>query len=153
MQQIPESIEKITTEVPSSSLVTKPTLPDFSVEEAILLIKKTLDTNTLNSFETGLNFYKTNISNDKLVVKNFISLFSECFCAAIKKDVTLTATQNELITAVKSLFDGLNLSFEAFYNSIYISNSQKNILDVKDFTFIILGYAISLIKKIHNSRN
>lgn len=153
MQLIPESIEKITTEVASSSLAVKPSLPDFSVEEAILLIKKTLDTSTLASFETGLNFYKTNISSDKLVVKNFISLFSECFCAATKKNLNIIEQQNELLIAIKSLFDGINLNFDAFYNSLFILNKQKNILDVKDFTFIILGYAISLIKKIHNSRS
>lgn len=153
MQPIPESIQKITTEVPSDKLSVRTTVPDFSVEEAILLIKKSLDSNTLASFETGLNFYKTNISNEKLVVKNYNSLFSECFCAAIKKDVSLTEQQNEIIKSIKSLFDGINLNFEAFYDNLFIIKKQNNILDVKDFTFIILGYAISLIKKIHNSRN
>jgi hypothetical protein len=152
--QIPDSIQNITTDVTSSKLMVQSSRPDFLLEEAILLIKKSLDLNELSSFETGLNFYKTNLSNDKLVVKNLLHLLSECFCTGIKNNLDLTENHNEIISAVKTHFvDGAISNFDAFYNALFLLNKQKNILDVKDFTFIILGYAISLIKRSYNSRN
>jgi len=151
--QIPESVQKITSETPSSALIEKQQLPPLVLDEVVLLIKKSLTLSSLASFEKGLVFYKTNNNNDKQIIKNFISLFSECFSSSLKANFEITEHQQEIITATKTFFDSFNLNFEAFYNNLFILNKQKNILDVNDISLIILGYAITLIKKIHNSRN
>lgn len=152
--QIPDSIQNITTDVPATQLEVQVSRPNIALEEAILLIKRPLDSMELSSFETGLNFYKTNLSNDKLVVKNLLHLLSECFCTGIKNNADLAENHNDIIAAIKTHFvDGAISNFDAFYNALFLLNKQKNILDVKEFTFIILGYAISLIKRSYNSRN
>ena len=102
--QIPDSIQNITTDVPATQLEVQTSRPNIALEEAILLIKRPLDSMELSSFETGLNFYKTNLSNDKLVVKNLLHLLSECFCTGIKNNADLVENHNDIIAAIKTHF-------------------------------------------------
>ena len=72
--QIPESIAKITTEVKADKFNFKSELSPLNVEEILLQIKRTLDTKSLGSFETGLIYFKSNPTSVKVVVKNLLFL-------------------------------------------------------------------------------
>ena len=58
--------------------------------------------------------------------------------------------KGELITNFKTIVDSLKNIFDSTYNTVFILNKQKNLLDSKEITFTILGYAIGIIKKIYN---
>lgn len=147
---IPESIEKITEEVPASALVRKEEVPVVPLDEIIFNIKKTLDIKSTEYFEKGLVYMKNDLSSDKQIIKNYINLINDCMVSSLKNSGVSEDYKNELITNFKTTIDALKNIFDATYNIIFILNKQKNLLDSKEITFTILGYAIGIIKKIYN---
>ena len=149
--QIPESINKLTKDVEADKFNTLVKPQDLPIDEIVFAIKKSLTTKTLADFEYGLAFYKKDISSDRQVIKNFIYLLNECVDRAIKEsDINVDYRDNISFNA-KQLIEGIGASVDALYNILFNLNQQKNLLDVSNITFIILGYAIGLIKKIRNS--
>ena len=149
--QIPESIAKITTEVKADKFNFKSELSPLNVEEILLQIKRTLDTKSLGSFETGLIYFKSNPTSVKVVVKNLLFLLLDQVLKAIKESAILEEEKPVLTSSVKKLFESLTENVDAIFSILSTLNKNNNLLDVKDITFIILGYAIGLIKKIYNS--
>jgi len=150
--QIPDSIEKLTTTKPSSEVFFSSKKEEIPFDEIILTIKKCLDTKALSSFEKGLVFMKNDISTDKQIIKNYISLVTDAISGAIKIAPNISEDcRNDIMFAVKTNLEALRSNFESLYNILYCLNKQKNLLDSNEISFIILGYAISIIKKIHNS--
>jgi hypothetical protein len=149
--QIPESIAKITTEVKADKFNFKSELSPLNVEEILLQIKRTLDTKSLGSFETGLIYFKSNPTSDKVVVKNLLFLLLDQVLKAIKESAILEEEKPVITSSVKKLFESLTENVDAIFSILSTLNKNNNLLDVKDITFIILGYAIGLIKKIYNS--
>jgi len=149
--EVPESISKLTKEAVADPFVLKTTNVEVVPEDLVLNIKRTLESKGLLNFETGLAFYKSNTSDSRHIIKNIISLFSECYVKAINESEIADEFKENFVQASKAFFDGINLSFDAFYNILVNSNKGKNLLDINLFTLIILGYAINLIKKIRNS--
>jgi len=149
--QIPESINKLTKDVEADkfNILTRP--QDLPIEEIIFAIKKSLTSKTLSDFEHGLAFYRKDISSDRQVIKNFIYLLNEYLDRAIKEsDINVDYRDNISFNA-KQLIESIGTNIDALYNILFNLNQQKNLLDVNNITFIILGYAIGLIKKIRNS--
>jgi hypothetical protein len=149
--QIPESIAKITTEVKADKFNFKSELSPLNVEEILLQIKRTLDTKSLGSFETGLIYFKSNPTSDKVVIKNLLFLLLDQVLKAIKESAILEEEKPVITSSVKKLFESLTENVDAIFSILSTLNKNNNLLDVKDITFIILGYAIGLIKKIYNS--
>jgi hypothetical protein len=149
--QIPESVAKITTEVQADKFNHKLGLPALNVEEILLQIKRTLDTKSLGSFETGLIYFKSNPTSDKIIIKNLLFLLLDQVLKATKESAILEEQKPILISSVRKLFESLAENVDAIFSIISTLNKDNNLLDVKDITFIILGYAIGLIKKIYNS--
>lgn len=150
--QIPESIEKLTTETAADPFIKKEIISTLDIDDIFLTFKKSLDNQTLRGFETGINFYKVNTSSDKHIIKNFLSLFSEVLCNEIKNSGSIE-NEAEVISSIKMFFEGLTLNFESFYSNLTFLSKGNNLLDARNLTYIILGYALTLIKKIHYSRN
>ena len=149
--QIPESIAKITTEVKADKFNFKSELSPLNVDEILLQIKRTLDTKSLGSFETGLIYFKSNPTSDKVVIKNLLFLLLDQVLKAIKESAILEEEKPAITSSVKKLFESLTENVDAIFSILSTLNKNNNLLDVKDITFIILGYAIGLIKKIYNS--
>jgi hypothetical protein len=149
--QIPESVAKITTEVKADKFNFKSELSPLNVEEILLQIKRTLDTKSLGSFETGLIYFKSNPTSDKVVIKNLLFLLLDQVLKAIKESAILEEEKPAITSSVKKLFESLTENVDAIFSILSTLNKNNNLLDVKDITFIILGYAIGLIKKIYNS--
>jgi hypothetical protein len=149
--QIPESVAKITTEVQADKFNHKLSLPALNVEEILLQIKRTLDTKSLGSFETGLIYFKSNPTSDKIIIKNLLFLLLDQVSKATKESAILEEQKTILISSVRKLFESLAENVDAIFSILSTLNKDNNLLDVKDITFIILGYAIGLIKKIYNS--
>ena len=149
--QIPESVAKITTEVQADKFNHKLDLPALNVEEILLQIKRTLDTKSLGSFETGLIYFKSNPTSDRIIIKNLLFLLLDQVLKATKESAMLEEHKPILISSVRKLFESLAENVDAIFSILSTLNKNNNLLDVKDITFIILGYAIGLIKKIYNS--
>lgn len=150
---IPDSIAKLTTEIPSDSFINKPVEPILNLDEVVLLIKRSLNLQQLQSFEKGLNFFKSNISTDKNIAQNFIGLISEIVISSFKDSKIQEDYKTNLSLSTKHAFNSIVENLESIFKNINMLNKDENLLDVKEFTLIILGYAIGSLKKIHNSRS
>jgi hypothetical protein len=150
---IPDSIAKLTTEVSNDHFNTKPVDPILNLNDVVLLIKKSLNLKQLNNFEQGLNFYKTNVTSDKSVSQNIMGLVSDIIITALKDSDINEEYKINLGLSVKNSFTGINEILESVFKNLNMLNKNNNLLDVKDFTLIILGYAIGLLKKIDNNRS
>jgi len=150
--EIPESIAKLTVNVPSTSLSIKNEIPPMPLDEIVLLIKKSLSTQQLASFEKGLAFLQPNISSDKQIIKNFINLLNEMLNQTLTTSDVNEEYKSQIKANTKQLVVGISTVVEYLYNILSTLNKDKNLLDVKDITLIILGYAIGTFKKICNGR-
>lgn len=151
--QIPESINKITTDTQPDPFALKVKVSELPIEEIILAIKRSLNAPELSNFELGLAYFKKDISSDKQVIKNILGICNEAFQSSLTNS-NITIEQKSIISSqIKTCFEGLTSNFESFYNLLVILNYEKNLLDAKNFLLIIIGYAINLLKKAHNSTN
>jgi len=150
---IPESVAKLTTEIPNDQFSFKPIEPVLNVDEVIFYIKKSLTLQQLQNFEKGLNFFKSNIGSDKAVTQNFIPLISETLLEALKNSKINEEFKVGLESSTKHSLNSVNENLESLFKSLTTLNKDENLLDVKEYTLIILGYAIGTLKKIYNSRN
>jgi len=149
--QIPESISKLTTETVGDKFIHKSELPLLNVDDIVLQIKRTLNTKNLNNFETGLIFFKSNPTTDKAVVKNLFYLVIDQVLKAISESNIPEEQKLAISSNTKKLFENLAENIDAIFSLLTTINKDNNLLDVKDITLIILGYAIGLIKKIYHS--
>ena len=151
--QIPDSINALTEEKPADSFLSVSKIPDIPLDEIVLAFRRSLSPKELENLELGLAYFKKDVSYDRNVIKNFLSIINESLNRAVN-DSNIDIENRHLISAqLKTALDSLASNFDAFYNVLSILNKNKNLLDVKNFILIIIGYAISLLKKIHNSTN
>lgn len=151
--QIPDSIKSLTTEKPSDSFLSVSKALEIPLDDIALVLKRSLTSKELASFELGLAYFKKDTVYDKNVIKNFLSLINESLVRSINDSDIDIENRHFITSQVKTAMDSLANNFDAFYNILNILNKQKNLLDVKCFILIIIGYAISLLKKIYNSTN
>lgn len=151
--EIPESISKLTVDVSPTSLTLKSEIPSMPLDEIILLIKKSLNTQQLTSFEKGLAFLQPNVTSDKQIIKNFINLINEMLNQTLTTSDINEEYKSQIKANTKQLIAGISIVVEYLYGILSTLNKDKNFLDVKDITLIILGYAIGTFKKICNSRS
>jgi hypothetical protein len=150
--KIPESIEKLTTTVSPSFVDISTSKHLIPIDEIILLFKKNLDISTLSYFERGLVYMKNDLSCDKNIIKSFISLVIDTFVNAVKNSNHINEdVKCEITNNFKKNLESLKESFDAIYNILYTLNKQNYLLDKNYLSAIIIGYALSALKKIHNS--
>jgi len=151
--QIPESINNITTETKPDPFALKIKVSELPIDDIVLAIKRSLNANELASFELGLAYFKKDVSTDKQIIKNLFGIFNEAFQSSLNSSNVVVDQKSVISSQIKTCIEGITNNFDSFYNLIFILNNEKNLLDAKNFLFIITGYAISLLKKAHNSTN
>lgn len=147
--KIPDSIESLTTSKPADPFNIVPKLADIPLDDIVLAFKRTLPPNTLKDFETGLAYFKKDTTSEKNVIKNFICLISDYIVQSIQTSEIDVDTRDIIIVQTKKILESLSDNFDSLYNILIIFNKQKNLLDVNGIIMIIIGYAISLIKKTY----
>ena len=149
--QIPESIQAITNEVLPTSLSNKPRVQELPLDEIILLVKRNISLSQLASFEMGLAYTNSSTISDKHIIKSFLGIINEALNQSIIKSDIPGDVRDKIAAYSKEIVTNNTNCFENLYNLIASLNKEKNLLDVKDITFIILGYVIRTLKKIYNN--
>jgi hypothetical protein len=150
--EIPESIEKLTVITNSADPFINNTYESPSdVDKIIDVVRRNINTADYAAVEEGKAFYKKETQSDRNVIKNFLQLY----CDTLTKTLQTSNVNDDLKPVLqKSINDnikGIMHNIDAIGNILDFLNKQKNILDVKRISFIMLGYAIGIIKKIsHN---
>lgn len=151
--QIPESINSLATTREADPFASITNLPTLPLDDIITVFKRCLNTKELESFNTGLVYFKKDTSSEKQIIKNLFNLYSEIFVSSIKNSSIDEEQKDVVIAQIKQFLDSLVNNFDSFYNTLFLLNKNNNLLDVKCFLLIIIGYAITLIKKTHSSTN
>ena len=148
--EIPESIVNLTTEVPATSLTRTDTQEDINTTGILESLKHNTSLSDFRDIEIGLAFYKKDTTSDKHFINNILLLYID----TVRKAISTSDMPDEYKPIIsKSLNDtvcGIISSLNALYDITFILNKKKNILDVQRISCIMLGYAIAIIKKIHN---
>jgi hypothetical protein len=148
--QIPESIEKLTSDISPTSLDRKFESPSLLPDDIISFFKKYLTIADYQKFEYGLVALKK-VSDEKAFFTGLNNLFYEVLSNSIRNSNILEENKEQITRCSRTFFEAQNTALNSFFEMITILNKNKNLLDVKDLSYIITGYAISTIKKIHNS--
>lgn len=151
--QIPNSINNLTADKAADVFLSNTKLPEIPLDEIVLAIKRSLPVKELESFELGLAYFKKDVEIDKAIIKNILSLINESLTRAVNDSQIDIEIRHLINSQLKTAMESMSYNFDSFYNILNILNKQKNLLDVKNFILIIIGYAISLLKKIHNNTN
>lgn len=148
--EIPESINSLTTEVPTTSITQIDIQKNIDTTGILESLKHNTSLSDFRNIEIGLAFYKKDAVSDRNFINNILLLYAD----TVRKDILTSDIQDEFkSTLCKSFNDavsGIVSSLNAVYDIAYILNKKKNILDVQRISCIMLGYAIAIIKKIHN---
>jgi hypothetical protein len=151
--ELPDSIKEITVE----STVADPfnynqPLVKFNANNVTEVIRHNLPVSDFTSFDEGRAFYKKDVSSDSVIISNLLALYSESLATAIS---TSNNIQDELKPALQKAVQENIKGIQNNINSIGVVleavNKQKNILDVKRISCILLGYATDIIRRIYNS--
>ena len=148
--EIPESIVNLTTEVPATSLTRTDTQEDINTTGILESLKHNTSLSDFRDIEIGLAFYKKDTVSDRNFINNILLLYTDTVRKAIS---TSDIPDEHKLMLSKSFNDavcGIVSSLNAVYDIAFILNKKKNILDVQRISCIMLGYAIAIIKKIHN---
>ena len=91
------------------------------------------------------------ISNERTFIKSIISLVIDHLTKSIRTSAIDEAVKDQTVSATVQAHKGAEVLLESYYTLLTTLNKEKNILDAKKLSLIILGYAIGTFKKIHNS--
>ncbi len=148
--QIPKSIEKLTTSIPPNSIDRAVESASLLPDDIILFFKKYLTIADYQKFEYGFASLKK-VSDERVFFSGLNNLFYDALSTSIKNSDVLEEHKEQITRCCRTFFEAQNTSLNAFLEVITFFNKNKNLLDVKDLSYIIIGYAISTIKKLHNS--
>ena len=148
--EIPESINSLTIEVPTTSITQTDIHKNIDTTGILEALKHNTSLSDFRDIEIGLAFYKKDAVSDKNFINNILLLYAD----TVKKAISTSNISDEykpiLSKSFNDAINGIVGSLNAVYDIAYILNKKKNILDVQRISCIMLGYAIAVIKKIHN---
>lgn len=147
--EIPESINNLTEEsiADQFAVVALPQQP--TLDDIIHTLKQQLDIKNYKSFDEGIVYYKKDISSDKNIIKNLLTLYIDSLSKTIQTSSIKDENKSELIKALNTSVNGAIQNIDAIHTLINYFNNNENILDVQRISYIILGYVIDTIKRIN----
>lgn len=148
--EIPNSIAAITEERVGDMFLQREAIQSVNIDDIIFAVKQKLDTNLTKHFTTGIATPKT-VYDYRSLLKGILQVYASTIQQAIKTssipDEQRDIAASSIATVVKNMVD----SFDAFCAVVDSLNKNKKIIDVQEISFIIIGYAIDAIRKIHNT--
>lgn len=149
---LPESINKITTEKQADVFLPPALLQTVNVDDIIFCIKQKLQPENIRAFDEGMAYYKV-ASSDKAIISGSITLFAEKIAKTIKESDVDDTHKASLIENFNQTIKLIALLFDQQYTFINTFLKQKKGVDALKISYIMLGYAIETIRKIHNSKS
>jgi len=150
--EIPNSINTIMSVVGSSDpFNTKPEEATVKIDSIVDTIRHNVPIADYSAVEEGRAYFKKDIQSERSIIKNFLSLYGDTLSKSV---ITSTISDDVKPVVQRAILDNIKsmqTSLDAIGSITDILNKQKNILDVKRVSFIMLGYAIAIIKKIYNN--
>jgi hypothetical protein len=149
--EIPESIDNLTTIATPDPFNSRPIEQKMDINKILDILKYNISYTDFNSVEEGLSFYKRDTQTDSAIIKNFLLLYLEAYKKSLNTSSVTDELKPVLVRAFSENINSMVHSLDIFGELLTTLNMQKNILDVNRISYIMLGYAINIIKKLHNA--
>ena len=150
--EIPESIEKLTVDVIADTFAVTNAPQQVSVNDIISLIKQKLSFQDYKFFEEGLVFYKKDAFSEKNFLKNLCYLYNDVVTKAIQSSNISEDTKGGITKSVTANVNSIMQNIDSISTLTSTLNKDKNIIDVQQISYIILGYVIDTIKRANNTK-
>lgn len=147
--QIPESINKLTTSSPPTSLEPHKN-KELDIDYFSKCIEDSLPSELKRFYDIGYNYFKIAGNDSVSFLKNFFYLFNDYFKAVLRDSQIDAEKQEVIVENLNLLLKNIESDFLIFENFISILNLQKNTFDSNKLFMIITGYAINNLRKKHN---
>lgn len=148
---IPESISNLTTTTQNDKFNPAQVRTKINFDEMLHNVRSGLEYKDLTSLDEGLAYFKKDISNERTLIKSLISLVIDHLTRCIRTGAIDESSKDQTVSATVQAHKGAEALLESYYTLLTTLNKEKNIIDVRKLSLIILGYAIGTFKKIHNS--
>lgn len=149
--EISESINNLTTEERTSDIFnTKHKESPIRIDVITDTIRHNISIVDFSAVEEGRAFYKQDTQTERAVVKNFLLLYNDTLIKAVQQSNITEDYKSTIQKSISFNIASIQANLDAIGNITNVLNKQKNILDAKRISFIMLGYAIAIIKKIYH---
>lgn len=148
--EIPDSINALTTEVPSDKFLHRESQQVVDIDDVIFAIKQKLDSNSTKHFLTGITTPKS-VHDYRGLLKGILNVYAGCLQQALKNTNIPDEQKDAAVASIGTAFKGIADSFDSFSALIDALNKNKKVIDVSEISFILVGYAIDTIRKIHHT--
>lgn len=149
---IPNSIASITTEKPNDIFIPQPVQEMANYDRLAMQLKQFLTIDQAKKFDEGFTFYKTSTTYNTFL-KNIILLYINAVITSLKKTIT---DDDERAFAI-SMYENAQKTITAFFDTLFVAteklSSEENVIDVRDISCILLGYATETLKRARNNKN
>ena len=149
--EIPESIDSLTTTASPDPFNSRPIEHKIDISKILDILKYNISHTDFNSVEEGLSFYKRDTQTDSAFIKNFLHLYLEVYKRSLANSNIADELKPVIARALSENIDSMMHSLDVLNELVTTLNKQKNILDVNRISYIMLGYAINIIKKLHHT--
>ena len=148
--QIPETLNHITTDSGvADSFNTRSIETVVKIDSISEAIRHNVSITDYAAVEEGRVYYKKDVQSERSILKNFLSLYGDTLSKAVLTSNIADDCKTAAQKAIKENINSIHNSIDAIGNLLDVLNKQKNILDVKRISFIMLGYATAIIKKLY----
>lgn len=150
--QIPENIHNLAIDSGTADTFNvKYVEPPIKIDTITEAVRHSVSITDYASVEEGRVYYKRDTQTERHIIKGFLSLYGDTLYKAV---ITSNISDDQKTFAQKAITENIksiHCSLDAIGILIDTLNKQKNILDVKRISFIMLGYAIAIIKKLYHN--
>jgi hypothetical protein len=148
--QIPETINSIVADSGSADTFnTRGVEIPVKIDSISEAIRHNVSITDYAAVEEGRVYYKKDIQSERAILKNFLSLYGDTLTKAVLTSNIADDYKTTVQKSIKENINSIHCSIDAIGSLTDALNKQKNILDVKRISFIMLGYATAIIKKIY----
>lgn len=148
---IPDSIRQLMSERIADPFLRENKKTEESINEAFAYLKQKIKPEQAYWLDQGSAYFK-NATTDKQFIKGVLCLYIDTVVKAIRKSNMGDKTEGGLLQyfenqtkAIIQLVEHQQVLLDSF-------TDNKKLIDAEEISFIILGYAIETIRKIHNLR-
>jgi hypothetical protein len=139
------NLDQITHTVPPTQISTAAPVA-YNPMEFCAMLEQTLPNNLFKYYTTGLNYYKPSTS-DAAFIKNLISLFSLYMTTSLKESDVNIEQQSNIQRCLDLVTTNMEHNLKFLDHSVSELSTKKNVFDARKLALIIIGYAITYIKK------
>lgn len=144
-------LNKITETIQSDSFITPEQKTELNLNEVIHNIKRNLEYKDAQALDIGLQYYKTDVTSEKLYIKTLLQMLCECSIRNVKTSDIQLEQKESIIQNIQQTTKGLEQLIVSNYDLMVSINKGKGLFDVKELSLMLLGFALKATKKIGNS--